>query len=169
VSVNLNSIAGVQQAFSSGIDSIATGLAKATQAGGLSEVKNTLEAFQSEGNKPFDAAGIQGFKEIAGPGFLAPPGEFFSKLALAQAPTGKFQALDLANKLVDTSQDPRAQVDGLISSLEEQLNSIGDDAQLANVDLQNTSQKVQQLLQMLSNISKMNHDNAMSMIRKISG
>ncbi len=42
-----------------------------------------------------------------------------------------------------------------------------DDAQLANVDLQNTLQKQQQTLQMLSNISKMQHDNAMTIIRKI--
>jgi hypothetical protein len=52
---------------------------------------------------------------------------------------------------------------------EEKLNSIGDDSQLANVDLQNMLQKQQQTLQMMSNISKMLHDTATSVIRKIGG
>lgn len=54
-----------------------------------------------------------------------------------------------------------------IKNLEEQLNSVGDDAQLANVDLQNMLQKQQQTMQQMSNISKMLHDTAMAVIRKI--
>jgi hypothetical protein len=49
------------------------------------------------------------------------------------------------------------------------LHSIGDDAQLANVDLQNLLQKQQQTLQMISNISKMMHDTAASIIRNLKG
>ena len=60
-------------------------------------------------------------------------------------------------------------LDNEINKWEEKLNSVGDDAQLANVDLQNMLQKQQQTLQMLSNISKMLHDTAMSVIRKIGG
>lgn len=56
-----------------------------------------------------------------------------------------------------------------IAHWEERLNTIGDDAQLANVDLQNMLQKQQQILQMMSNISKASHDTAMSIIRKIGG
>lgn len=56
-----------------------------------------------------------------------------------------------------------------IDDLEQKLNSVGDDAQLANVDLQNMLQKQQQTLQMMSNISKMLHDTAMAVLRKISG
>lgn len=56
-----------------------------------------------------------------------------------------------------------------IANLEATLNSVGDDAQLANVDLQNVLQKQQQTLQMMSNISKMLHDTAMEIIRKIGG
>jgi hypothetical protein len=56
-----------------------------------------------------------------------------------------------------------------IKHWEERLTSLGDDAQLANVDLQNILQKQQQTLQMLSNISKMLHDTAMGVIRKIGG
>ena len=56
-----------------------------------------------------------------------------------------------------------------VKQFEEKLNSIGDDAQLANVDMQNWLQKQQQTLQMMSNISKMFFDNAMAIIRKIGG
>lgn len=52
-------------------------------------------------------------------------------------------------------------------NLEDELNSVGEDAQMANLDLQNALQKQQQLLQMMSNISKMLHETAMSIIRKI--
>lgn len=54
-----------------------------------------------------------------------------------------------------------------IRDLEEKLQSVGNDAQLANVDLQNMLQKQQQTLQMLSTISKQLHDTAMAVIRKI--
>jgi hypothetical protein len=56
-----------------------------------------------------------------------------------------------------------------IKGFEEKLNSVGDDAQLANVDLQNCLQKQQQTLQMMSNISKMLYDTGMAIIRKIGG
>lgn len=63
----------------------------------------------------------------------------------------------------------KADLDRYIKELEQQLNTIGDDAQLANVDLQNALQKQQQTLQTMSNISKMLHDTAMSVIRKMGG
>jgi hypothetical protein len=49
------------------------------------------------------------------------------------------------------------------------LQAVGDDAQLANADLQNILQKQQQTLQMMSNISKMLYDTAQSVIRKMGG
>ena len=58
-------------------------------------------------------------------------------------------------------------LDNEIARLEELLATIGDDAQLANVDLQNILQKQQQILQMMSNISKMMHDATMAVIRNI--
>ena len=60
-------------------------------------------------------------------------------------------------------------VEAEIRKWEEKLNTIGDDAQLANVDLQNILQKQQQTLQMMSNISKMLYDTAQSVIRKMGG
>jgi hypothetical protein len=57
----------------------------------------------------------------------------------------------------------------VIEWLEEKLSSLGDDAQLANVDLQNVLQKQQQTMQMMSNISKTLYDTAQAVIRKIGG
>ena len=56
-----------------------------------------------------------------------------------------------------------------IADLQDGLNTIGDDAQRANIDLQDVLQKQQQTLQMMSNISKMLSDTAMSVIRKTGG
>jgi len=61
----------------------------------------------------------------------------------------------------------RADWEAYIEKLEELLSTIGDDAQLANIDLQNILQKQQQTLQTMSNVSKMLHDTAMAIVRKI--
>jgi hypothetical protein len=56
-----------------------------------------------------------------------------------------------------------------IKEIEMRLMQIGDDAQLANIDLQNILQKQQQTIQMISQISKTVYDTAMSLTRKIGG
>ena len=61
----------------------------------------------------------------------------------------------------------KAEHEAYIQGLEELLNSVGDDAQLANVDLQNMLQKQQQTMQQMSNISKMLHDTAKAMIQNM--
>ncbi len=61
----------------------------------------------------------------------------------------------------------KAELEAAIQALEEKLSSVGDDAQLANVDLQNALQKQQHLLQLMSNVSKIMHDTNMAIIRKI--
>lgn len=61
----------------------------------------------------------------------------------------------------------RSAMERYIESLEEVLSTTGDDAQLANIDLQNNLQKIQELLQTISNVSKMLHDSAMAVIRKM--
>lgn len=58
-------------------------------------------------------------------------------------------------------------LDAYIERWQGQLSNIGDDAQLANIDLQNALQKQQQALQMLSNVSKSVHDTAMAVVRNI--
>jgi hypothetical protein len=61
-----------------------------------------------------------------------------------------------------------ADVTAIYATLEDVgLESFGDDAQLANVELQNVLQKQQQTLQMISNISKLLCDTAVAIIRKI--
>lgn len=59
------------------------------------------------------------------------------------------------------------EISNLIAELESQLQTAGDDAQLANIDLQDALQRQQQTLQTISNVSKMLHDTAMAIIRKI--
>ena len=76
---------------------------------------------------------------------------------------------DMKRQMRDEISRIRESMEKYISSLEEALDGIEDDAQLANVDLQNVLQKQQQTLQQMSNISKMLHDTAMAVIRKIGG
>jgi len=72
--------------------------------------------------------------------------------------------------LSDTrSRKTKAALNEKIADWVDELASIGDDAQLANIDLQSALQKQQQTLQTMSNVSKMLHDTAMSVIRKIGG
>ena len=54
-----------------------------------------------------------------------------------------------------------------INKLEHELATTGDDAQLANLDLQSALQKQQQTIQTMSNVSKVLHDTAMAVIRKV--
>jgi hypothetical protein len=61
----------------------------------------------------------------------------------------------------------RVELQAYIENLDSQLKTVGEDAQLASVDLQNTLQKQSQLLQLLSNISKLLHTTAMGIIQKI--
>jgi hypothetical protein len=55
----------------------------------------------------------------------------------------------------------------LKSELEQKLSSPGGDAQLANINMQNSVQKQQELLQMMSNIMKAKHDTAKASINNI--
>jgi len=105
------------------------------------------------------------------------------KIAALETSTRRNPSQSQVNQLNDLTQTyhgilatPKMQPEtalGVLSKIAppspEQLNSAGDDAQLANVDLQNVLQKQQQLIQMLSNVSKMIHDSAMNTIRKIGG
>ena len=58
-------------------------------------------------------------------------------------------------------------IERLISTLQSQLQAIGDDAQLANTDFQNALQQQTQLT--LSNIAKLMYDTTMSIIQNIRG
>ena len=90
--------------------------------------------------------------------------------ALAADPASQ-EALGRWQRIVEAelraSRDPTRLMPRILEDA--RLHSVGDDAQLANVDLQNTLQKQQQTLQTLSNISKALHDTAMAVIRKMGG
>ncbi|MBC8021178.1 MAG: hypothetical protein H7X78_08220 [Methyloceanibacter sp.] len=59
-----------------------------------------------------------------------------------------------------------AQAQAYIGDLQQKLNEIGDDTQLANVDLQNTLQKQQQAAEMLNNVAKKLYDTAQAVISR---
>jgi prefoldin subunit 5 len=61
------------------------------------------------------------------------------------------------------------QLDGKLVDFEARLQSVGDDAQLANVELQMLLQKVQEIMQVLSNISKTQHETIIAIIRNLKG
>ena len=63
--------------------------------------------------------------------------------------------------------DSVALLDAAIARWGERLASVGDDAQLANIDLQDALQKQSQLFQLLSIVTKMHHDTAMTIIRNL--
>lgn len=81
--------------------------------------------------------------------------------------------LNVQDTILQVQRQAEAQVSARTEAqkarLAAKMNSVGDDAQLANLELQNILQKQQQTLQMMSNISKMMHDTAMAVIRKIGG
>jgi hypothetical protein len=91
------------------------------------------------------------------------PASFLDAVALNPQP---LPPKDVRDEL-QRARQTRGEFD--LERLEGELNSVGDDAQLANTDLQNILQKQQQTLQMMSNISKMLCDTAMAVIRKIGG
>ncbi len=72
---------------------------------------------------------------------------------------------------VDTSElsENTGQLNKKIEEMEEKLNTMGEDQQLAQIDLQNKLQQSQQLIQTMSNVSKMMYDTVMSIVRKIGG
>ncbi len=74
---------------------------------------------------------------------------------------------DLLQPLMRCQKDLLSILEDVIKKMEESLSTVGDDAQLANIDLQSMLQKQQQTLQLMSNVSKMLHDTTMATIRKI--
>jgi len=83
--------------------------------------------------------------------------------------TAQYRETDLnfiSRALINIDQQINA-LDTGIEVFEEKLQSLGDDAQLETMDLQNLLQKQQQSLDAISNDSKILHDTAMAVIRKL--
>lgn len=59
------------------------------------------------------------------------------------------------------------ELEEMMEEYEEILQTVGEDAQLANIDLQSQLQKSQQTIQLMNNVSKMLHDTLLSELRKI--
>lgn len=186
------------QAISSSLDSISSGISKAAQTNGIASLKDSIQLFGEAPKDAFSTLGRSVSKEIAQSGQIPHPENFFSKLSNSQwgdphvREWGDPHVKQSGDPHVKESGDPHVnqawispskiadQLKGgkldlnrgmtdLQKSFQEKLNSIGDDAQLANVDMQNILQKQQQTLQMMSNISKMFYDTAMAVIRKLGG
>jgi hypothetical protein len=88
---------------------------------------------------------------------------YFTKATAPHAP--QIESWVIRESYVETT----AGLEELLEKWDEELQSTGDDAQLANVDMQNILQKQQQTMQMMSQISKQLHDTAMAVIRKMGG
>ncbi len=85
--------------------------------------------------------------------------EILNKLRSAR---NQLEALDKGTGASTTRKNWESEIE----ALEDALVKAGDDARLANIELQNALQKQQQTLQTMSNVSKMLHDTAMAIIRK---
>jgi hypothetical protein len=95
------------------------------------------------------------------------PAVLSSSYRLQSVIVTRSDAATLENNIESRAVSSVSELESYIDSLEAQLHTIGEDAQLANIDLQDVLQKQQQTIQVLSNVSKMLHDTAMAVIRKI--
>ena len=86
-----------------------------------------------------------------------------NKFKIVEREDSLLTSVETAKTYIDLSED----IDSLVAKWEDQLSELGDDTQLANIDMQNMLQKQQQTMQMMSQISKVLHDTAMAVIRKI--
>ena len=163
-------------AVTSGLDSISSGISKSVKGGGVKA--DVIQSFRTpHGNPTLLASPRDPAFQITAGGQIPEPARFFATLPVAQKGTQGIATSEIADKLKPgsnldlkkSSADLKNSFQEEIKKWEEKLNSVGDDAQLANVDLQNILQKQQQTLQMMSNISKMLYDTAQSVIRKMGG
>ncbi|MDD4108469.1 MAG: hypothetical protein PHH93_07105 [Prolixibacteraceae bacterium] len=98
--------------------------------------------------------------------------EFYLRDGVYQRDNGESVTIrnnQIADVLIipDPENASKSQLKNYLDDLENQLQTVGRDAQLANIDLQNVIQKQQQYVQILSNISKVMHDTALAVIRNI--
>jgi hypothetical protein len=129
---------------------------------------------QGKGSQPLQAAQIASLDQLVEMIVQGKPQsemeKFWRKILIANPRMDPQAAISYINSKA------RQKLEGNITMLQsrlksheqlDKLNTVGDDAQLANTDLQDALQKQQQLVQMISNISKMLEDTAMQTIRKI--
>lgn len=77
-------------------------------------------------------------------------------------------SVDLSERRTESTRiTSKASMANYVSDLEAELVSVGNDEQLATVDLQNSLQKREQVLQALSNISDLLNDTTMRILRNL--
>jgi hypothetical protein len=162
--------------ISSAVSSVTAGIVEAKTWGDPHVLKEAIKNFEKPQSDSFSSEAVQKFKEtsVAAQASVATPSQYYKHLPAVQSDT--VNAKELHAMLENPKIDLKPGVDGLkktfedeIKKWEEKLNGLGDDAQLANIDLQDIIQKQQQTLQMMSNISKMVFDTSQAVIRKIGG
>ncbi len=86
--------------------------------------------------------------------------------------TGTDQSIDFRNTIqtsqsvVSSGVDLRS-TDDVVNEMENQLNTIGDDAELADIDLQSALDKQQETIDMLTTMGEVQRDTAETVVRKI--
>lgn len=131
-------------------------------------IRSYLASLRKFKSKVMSAAQVQGVSLCSGDeNDLAILAKLFEENAQAYA------VGDVEYELCIPGRVPRGGVSSFelledeIAHWEEQLATVGDDAQLANVDLQSAMQKATESLQACSNISKALHDARMAIIRNL--
>ena len=130
----------------------------------LSKVSTAANSWASETNA---ACTDESCEDVSASDYAIPGGYNYKAFSSTPGMVNGAPVVQDPTALADAPDGTMGGLETYIKNLEEQLNSVGDDAQLANVDLQNMLQKQQQTMQQMSNISKMLHDTAMAIIRKI--
>lgn len=100
---------------------------------------------------------------------LAVIAELFAAHARAYDLGERERGLCIPDRVPPVEVNSIALLDNQIRRWEDRLASTGDDAQLANIDLQSALQRQQQTLELLSTISESLHDTAMAIIRNLRG
>lgn len=115
----------------------------------LEELRNALKSSANSGNK------------------LAVPVKMLSIKAFSPDRNGAASSAPIS--FSSETVNSVGELESYIEALDNKLQTVGDDSQLANIDMQNMLKKQQQKLQIMSNAIKQFQDTAMAIIRKIGG
>lgn len=134
-------------------------------AGELSEYASKVEYFnQARRELRGELRHARDLQAVHGqPGARFPPEGVEVREPTLAAPEGQSVRLTFSKRRLASPQDCA----DYAAALEAVYQQVGDDGQLATTDLQNALQKQQQMLQLMSKVSKALRDAAMAIIRKI--
>lgn len=126
------------------------------------------------GPSPFSAASLLGAGAVAGGALgVVTTSLLSSRKRLKRSMPSNESVASTKDELIDQIKNHldmiNQEMENAKKSLQIARDSVGDDAQLANVDMQTTLQNCQENIQQLSDILKMESDTALNTIRKIGG